>query len=151
MVSTEARADVCASEIMESLPVVLYFIRKRMRQRKGDAVSLPQVRALAYLSRHKDSTLNQLADYLSVSNASACSLVDRLVQKGYIDRREDPRERRCVKLNLTEEGHSQYNELRGIAVEGLAQILSNLAPQELKQVTDGLAILRHAFEEAGDE
>ncbi|MBX9569838.1 MAG: MarR family winged helix-turn-helix transcriptional regulator [Candidatus Obscuribacterales bacterium] len=148
MVSTEINADICASEIMESIPVVMYFIRKRMRERKGHIVSVPQVRALAYLSRHSDSTLNQLADYLAVSNATTCSLVDRLVQRGFIDRREDPRERRCVKLNLTKEGQEQYRELHDLAVAELAEMLTDLAPHQLKQVNEGLSILRNVLTEA---
>lgn len=150
MVSTEVSPDICASEIMESIPVVMYFIRKRMRQRKGQIVSVPQVRALAYLSRHSDSTLNQLADYLAVSNATTCSLVDRLVQKGLIDRREDPKERRCVKLNLTVEGRQEYRELHNLAVAELAEILQGLRPHQLKQVNDGLAILRNVLMEASE-
>lgn len=150
MVSTEVSPDVCASEIMESIPVVMYFIRKRMRERKGQIVSVPQVRALAYLCRHSDSTLNQLADYLAVSNATTCSLVDRLVQKGLIDRREDPKERRCVKLNLTAQGHLEYRELHNLAVAELAEILQGLRPHQLKQVNDGLAILRNVLMEASE-
>lgn len=150
MVSTEVSPDICASEIMESIPVVMYFIRKRMRQRKGQIVSVPQVRALAYLSRHSDSTLNQLADYLAVSNATTCSLVDRLVQKGLIDRREDPKERRCVKLNLTSEGQQEYRELHNLAVSELAEILQELRPHQLKQVNEGLSILRNVLMEASE-
>ena len=150
MVSTEVGPDICASEIMESIPVVMHFIRHRIRKLRGSSFSIPQVRALSYLSRQSDSSLNQLADYLGVSNATTCSLVDRLVQKGYIDRREDPRERRYVKLNLTRDGRQQYKEVREMAVSQLSEVLAGLAPQELKQVNDGLAILRHRIQELGD-
>lgn len=147
MVSTEISPDICASEVMEAIPVVMHFIRRRIRQRSGNSVSIPQARALGYLSRYSDSSLSQLAEYLCVSNASTCSLVDRLVLKGLVDRCEDPKERRCVLLNLTKEGRKQYKELRDVAVSELALILKDLPPQELKKVNDGLAILQHALKE----
>lgn len=140
----KTKPENCAAQIMDSIPVVMHFIRRSVRLGKG-GISLPQVRAMAYLFRSSNSSLNELSEYLGVSNASASNLVDRLVKKDFISRKEDPRERRCVLLNLTEKGRIQYQEIRLLAEKELSSSLNSLSDDDLKQIHEGLSLLRNTL------
>lgn len=145
MVATELSAEACAAEVMETMPVVLHFIRRRIRTFSKSGLSIAQVRALSHLSRHPQSSLNELAEYLGVSNASSSSLIERLVQKNLVARREDPNERRCVELSLTPLGKSQYEEVQNLATRELASVLAQMPARKMRLIYEGLSMLRDAF------
>lgn len=143
--AAELTAELCASEVMETMPVMLHFIRRRVRTLSQNGLSIPQIRALAHLSRFPGSSLSELADYLGVSNAATSVMIDRLVQKKLVLRKEDPNERRCVELSLTKNGQSQYDEVRKLATEELALIFRKMPAQKIRIIYDGLSLLRDAF------
>jgi hypothetical protein len=42
--------ELCAQEVMETVPLVMRFIRKEMRSRRAPSLSVPQLRVLTFLS-----------------------------------------------------------------------------------------------------
>jgi DNA-binding MarR family transcriptional regulator len=65
-------------------------------------LTLPQVKALIFLYDNGDRSMTELAAGLAVSLPSASELVDRLVDRGLVDRMTDPADRRRVLVSLTE-------------------------------------------------
>ncbi|MGH9549831.1 MAG: MarR family winged helix-turn-helix transcriptional regulator [Terriglobales bacterium] len=145
MLTTEVTPRLLAAEILECTPRIMYFIRREIRrQLKGS--SLPQVRVLAFLSRSPGATLSLLAESLGVTKATASNLTDKLVQRGWVNRIEDPNERRCVLLSLTEEGEKQFRKANDMAVLELSQILINVPPGKLRKIYEGVSALRAVCE-----
>ncbi|WP_407940148.1 MarR family winged helix-turn-helix transcriptional regulator [Nakamurella leprariae] len=68
-------------------------------------VSPSQVRALSVLTRHGDQRLGALADHLHIAPRSATEVVDGLQERGLVDRRADPDDRRATVVTLTAAGH----------------------------------------------
>jgi len=67
----------------------------------SDALALPVV----LLGRRPEGVRqNQLADELGVEGPSLVRLLDRLVEHGLVERREDPADRRAKRVTLTDEG-----------------------------------------------
>ncbi|MFF8192281.1 MarR family winged helix-turn-helix transcriptional regulator [Streptomyces bobili] len=58
--------------------------------------------------------MSELGDMLGLAKSSLTGLVDRTVQRGLVRREGDPRDRRAVRVGLTEEGerlaHDFYEE-----------------------------------------
>ncbi|MEU9668450.1 MarR family transcriptional regulator [Streptomyces bobili] len=58
--------------------------------------------------------MSELGDMLGLAKSSLTGLVDRTVQRGLVRREGDPRDRRAVRVGLTEEGerlaHEFYEE-----------------------------------------
>lgn len=145
MLSTDLTAEACAAEVMETMPVVLHFIRRRLRSQTDVDLSIPQIRALSYLSRHPGSSLSELADYLGVSNAASSSMIERMVQKKLVIRQDDPQERRCVELSLTEHGRTQYEIVRKLSIDELAKVFNRMPERKMRIIYEGLSLLRDAF------
>jgi MarR family transcriptional regulator for hemolysin len=69
----------------------------------SDALALTVV----ILGRHPDGIRqNALADELGVEGPSVVRLLDRLVEDGLVERREDPADRRAKTVRLTAAGHT---------------------------------------------
>ncbi len=91
-----------------------------------------------------------MADDLGVTRATASIIVDRLVRRGLVDRVQDPRERRRVALTLTAPGGEVLEKVRECTRSRIAQALSSLAPERLRKVNEGIAILGNVLKEAAN-
>jgi DNA-binding MarR family transcriptional regulator len=78
---------------------------------KGFDLSHAQVGMLFLLSYHQHSSVNETADYLGISKSAISQLADPLVQKGFISRDNDPKDRRIVRLSLTVKGRQMLKKL----------------------------------------
>jgi DNA-binding MarR family transcriptional regulator len=145
--ATTLTPELCAHEVMETVPVVMRFIRKEMRSRRGPALSVPQLRVLTFLSHVPGAPLASVTEHLGVSRSTASAIIDRLVRRKLVNRAEDPQERRCVVLTLTSAGAQHLQQARDATCTRLAKVLAGLSAADLLQVTEGLTLLGNAFKD----
>ncbi len=145
---SRSQAEQAAAELMEAMPAIVQFIRAEMRTQQEPSLSMSQLRVLSFLSRNPDISLSEVADYIGITRASASTMIHRLVQKGLVDRQEDPKERRHVMLKLTPSGSDRLEEMRDSTRQTIAHLLDNLNPDELKSISEGLALLGQVFHAA---
>lgn len=114
-------------------------------KRLGDeGLSLPQFRVLAFLSEGEWAA-SKVAEWLAVSRPSLTSLVDGLVEQGWVERREHPTDRRSVLHFLTDAGRTRLAEATEMLSEGLDGLLEHLDDDERARAEDGLALLQTAM------
>jgi len=147
MLGTDSTSSICSQELLETIPVVMYYIRRGVRRELGAKASLPQIRALSFIRRNPASTLSTVAEYLAVSKATASSIIDRLVRKGFVTRIADPNERRCVQLSLTRAGQDEYRQIEQVAIAELNRVLTRLPDAQVKEIEKGLRVLKQALAE----
>lgn len=143
--------EQCASQLMEVMPLVMGFIRTQMRSQSASLLSVPQFRALAFLNRHPGSSLSNLAEHLGVTRPTASAMIERLVQRGFVNRTEHPQERRHIDLKLTEAGLTYLQQIREKTRNQIAAKLSSLSKAQLTSLTEGIAVLHQVFEEKESE
>jgi len=68
--------------------------------------SLVQVAALYMLDEEGEPTIKQVAEALGRSISATSRLLDQLVERGLIGRREDKQDRRARRVFLTEQGQT---------------------------------------------
>jgi DNA-binding MarR family transcriptional regulator len=133
--------DDCAATLMEMLPQVVRHLRAEMRRQAAPFLSLSQLRALIYLQRCPQGSLSQVADYLDVSLPTMSTMMQRLVERGWVERTEDPRERRRLRLSLTAAGEAQLQQTLAATQAYLATSLARLLPSQLSQIQAGVTLL----------
>ena len=89
----------------------------------------------------------ELAKQLGVGESAATAVVDRLVRQGLVLRRDDPSDRRVVRLALSDEGHSVVTELHKRACSKTAGLLSVLSDDQLGQLVGIMETLDQAANE----
>ena len=136
--------ELCAREVMETVPLVMRFIRTEMRSRRAPSLSVPQFRVLTFLSHEPGAPLSSVAEHLGVTRSTASAIVDRLVRRQLVSRTVHPQERRCVVLTLTTAGAQHLQQARDDSCAHIAQVLAGLSAADLLQVTAGLALLGKA-------
>ena len=147
----EITPEQCAAQVMETIPLVMQFLRSEMRSHNTPDLSVPQFRALSFLNRHPGASLSELAEHLGVTRATASAITDRLVQRCLVDRRERPESRRHVVLNTTEAGSEYLQQIRQITRSQIAKMFANLSEAQLRQIVEGLEMLSDAVKGTGSK
>lgn len=137
----------CAREVMETVPLVMRFIRAEMRSRRAPSLSIPQFRVLTFLSRTPGAPLSAVAAHLGVARSTASATVDRLVRRKLVSRTAHPVERRCVVLTLTPAGAQHLQQAREAACARMAKVFAGLPSADLLRLTEGLTLLGNGFKE----
>ncbi|WP_238812737.1 MarR family winged helix-turn-helix transcriptional regulator [Paraburkholderia sp. SG-MS1] len=75
---------------------------------------------------------SELATLLGIENSSMVRLVDQLCAAGFVQRIQDPEDRRVNMLGLTEVGREWAVSLESAVAEFRAQALSGITTQELE-------------------
>jgi DNA-binding MarR family transcriptional regulator len=99
---------------------------------------------LSMLDHHGELTMSHLADLLDVSLSNATGLIDRVEERGLVERARDNVDRRVVTVRLTGHGREQLRDIQLVKQELLQKILQRLDATELQAVGHALQILRAA-------
>jgi DNA-binding MarR family transcriptional regulator len=95
-------------------------------------LTLQQIKLMLLISRpeHRFKVMD-IADFLGVTNAAASRAIDRLVQRGLIDRTISPDDRRAVDLALTADGHGVLERFSTERNDRLGDLLHDFSDRKL--------------------
>lgn len=86
--------------------------------------------ALTRLHRRPGASQQELADMMEIEKAPAGRILDRLQDKGWIERRADATDRRINRIYLTERGERIHAAMLPIAAATVDEALADLSRQE---------------------
>jgi DNA-binding MarR family transcriptional regulator len=94
-------------------------------------LSFSQMKALHALYNSPEAvSVKSLGESLGLSVAAISRAADELVQRGLVDRTEDPGDRRIKRLRLTEDGRDLIRKMRELRMAGFEEFVASLAPKE---------------------
>ena len=137
--------NICATEILETVPLLMRIIRLKVRSQTTPELSIPQFRALAFLGRNAEAMLTDLAAFLGLTLPSASKLIDGLVGAGMATRETHPTNRRRVVLSLTRQGRRKYEVAVKCARDFLAERIVRLGKTERAYLYDSMKVLHELF------
>ncbi len=100
-------------------------------------ISMQQLRAIYFLRDEEEASVGRLAELFGIGLPGASLLADRLVRAGYVERREDPADRRRVLLSLTRVGLRLVTDLREGSHSLLRRWMSSLSEEDLAALARG--------------
>ena len=87
------------------------------------------IETLRFLTNHPDCMLSDLAKHLDVVPTTASSVIDRLVERGFVSRERPETNRRSVALGMTREGQHAF-ALIDAEEKATMQIMLEALPEE---------------------
>lgn len=108
-------------------------------------VSMTQVHVLSMLQRHGDVPMSRLADLIDVSLSNATGLIDRMEERGYVERVRVPDDRRVVIVRMTDEGRRVMDDMESLREHAFRAVLDRLAMEQLAGIDQAVADLRDAI------
>ena len=119
---------------------------RHLRKGAGGAFSLVHLQVLFTLDSEGPLPMSRLADAMDVSQASATGIVDRMEQRGLVERLRDDADRRVVRVALAAGGRQTLGVMASERREHLAQIIDQLTDHELEGFLAGLRGMRRGRE-----
>jgi DNA-binding MarR family transcriptional regulator len=104
-------------------------------------VTMAQMRVLMLLGVIGETRMSDLAPQLGISLSTLSSLVDRLVDAGFVTRRTDARDRRSVLVSLAPAGTDLLDSFQELGVDHLRKLLVHLSSSEIETVNQAIDVL----------
>ncbi|MGX7696798.1 MarR family winged helix-turn-helix transcriptional regulator [Gordonia polyisoprenivorans] len=83
-------------------------------------------------------SVHEIAEAIGLSLAATGRTVDRLVRLGFVDRREDPADRRVKRVSLTAGGRHLVDEQLSVRQEIISDFVAGLPAEHRDALTDAL-------------
>ncbi len=119
------------------------FIGAFRRWHQG-SLSLIHLNVLTVLEVDGPLSMSKLAESLDVSVASATGIVDRMEQRGLVERRHDLADRRVVVVHPAAGGAKVFQDIDDHRRAALSRLLTRLSDAELSGLLNGHRALRAA-------
>jgi DNA-binding MarR family transcriptional regulator len=114
---------------------------------KSTGLSMPQFSILMQLHHRGPCGMSEISERFDISNAAASQLVEKLVQGEYVERAEDPSDRRAKVLQLTPKGKSLIEAGSNERYRWMDELAKTLSADEKAKVVEALTILTKAAKE----
>jgi DNA-binding MarR family transcriptional regulator len=108
-------------------------------------LTISQVRTLALLQQ-EPQRMGSISAFLGGTLSSATSIIDRLVDRGLVERSQDPDDRRAVICGLTPQGREAIEQFWRIGRMRIVELAEQLDAAELEAVVHAMELLHKAAE-----
>jgi DNA-binding MarR family transcriptional regulator len=108
-------------------------------------ISMTHLHILWLLEHHGDVTMSRLADLLDVSFSNATGLIDRMEERGLVERIRVPEDRRIVLVRASAAGDRVRDEIEAIKHDQIRSVLGHLDPPKLARMRAAIGDLRTAL------
>lgn len=108
-------------------------------------MTIPQLRTLAVLASGP-FRMSDIADHVGSSYSAATAMIDRMVEKGLVERMHSTTDRRVVTCTLSPLGRKTLDEIWGVQRDGMRTVAGVLTDDELDVVVRAMEILAASAE-----
>jgi DNA-binding MarR family transcriptional regulator len=123
--------------------------RQLLWQRASELdLTYAQSQVLFHVADHPGCHMGDVAKAFGVTLPAITHIVDRLEEKQFLLRADDPADRRVYVLELTRAGRALVDELHGLQMRGVEGVLQRMTAGDRQRVIKGLEALVDAAAEA---
>ncbi|QEC48156.1 MarR family transcriptional regulator [Baekduia soli] len=141
--SSEASAADVAAAMLELWRSILAGSTKSLYALLAELdLSMTQMKMLHVLAeRREEISVKELAEELGMSLANASRTIDGLLQRGYVERREDEHDRRVRRVGATAAAREVVDRIDTARLQGLEAWAQRLGPEQRTRLHDALCAL----------
>jgi MarR family transcriptional regulator, transcriptional regulator for hemolysin len=123
--------------------------RQLLWQRASELdLTYAQSQVLFHVADNAGCHMGDVAKAFGVTLPAITHIVDRLEEKQFLTRADDPADRRVYVLELTRAGRALVQELHGLQMRGVEGVLRRMSAEDRQRVIKGLEALVDAAAEA---
>jgi DNA-binding MarR family transcriptional regulator len=127
-------------ELLQSLAEKMASVMRRVHKGQGFkfcefVLRPPQVRILFFIAgQHEEVAVKDLVEMLNVTPGAVTQFVDALVKMDLVRREEDSKDRRIIRIKLTELARSKLEEFRKGYLASASRVFDILSDAEIKEM-----------------
>ncbi len=132
-----------ADRLIENIP---YLQRRVFSGIKNGGLSRQKINLLI-LVRNKDSMpMKYYIEKLNVKKSNFTKLSNDLIEEGYLERKNNPKDRRSIILTITEKGRSIMSKERKDVRNAFYKKIQNLSEKEISNLNNSLETILDIFD-----
>jgi DNA-binding MarR family transcriptional regulator len=107
-------------------------------------VSMSHLHLMSMLDRHGQLPMSHVAELLDVSDSNATGLIDRMAERGFVERVRHPDDRRVVLVRVSDQGRQILTDVENLRDDLIERILGRLDTARLERLAEALDDVRSA-------
>jgi DNA-binding MarR family transcriptional regulator len=135
--------DRVADNLLAIMPLYHRHIFKTSAGASG--IRLAQYRALGMLIKSGPLSMSEIGGLLYISKPYMTALADTLVENGWVERKNDPGDRRVIKITITPQGKKHLQQAFEIYRTDVKTLIASLDNSDLQQLSSSLENVRKIF------
>ncbi|MCY9784075.1 MarR family transcriptional regulator [Nocardiopsis sp. EMB25] len=122
-----------------------------LRASEADDLRVVHLALLQVLRRRDGPTVKELAALIGRSESRTSRLVDQLVRRALVERREDTDDRRVRRVRISHDGHAVLRRIDAVRAEAQLKLLDHLDDDERAAVLHAMDLFAKAARRYRDE
>jgi DNA-binding MarR family transcriptional regulator len=122
-------------KIIEDLLQNMHAMRHKLMvgytTKKEVAITPSQGFVLRFVAKNSSANVKAITQALNITSSAATQLVDGLVDKGYLVRKDNPDDRRIITLSLSLKAKKLFKEFKEQRLQKMMEIFDVLTDEEL--------------------
>src|SRR5437764_15143564 len=143
-ITQEEREILAQSMSQFRRTIIREFVAGIVRAFGNFDFSLPQMATLLLLDEEGELTIKQVAEDLGRSVSATSRLLDQLVERGMVSRREDERDRRSKRIAITEKGRLLIATLEQRRADVQIAVMEYYSAEEQVEINRAMSLLAEA-------
>ena len=139
--------DFARQVVMLILHIMRNFRHSGLGMMTDVEVSYSQILVMYALLETGQATMSELSRWLKISHGVATRTVDRLVEKGMVERKRDEADRRVVLVSLSKEGRDFAEKMIGVHLEKMDEVFQSVGKEKSESFLELLAQINNLLEE----
>jgi DNA-binding MarR family transcriptional regulator len=132
-----------ADRMIEVMSVMMKeFTRRQAHELFELKITIPQILILNFLNLQGESKMTDIAKFMRVSTAAMTGIVDRLVRDQYVARVFDPRDRRIIRVKLTNRGTELLKKINQHRRKTVIKLFGKISQKEREEYLKVLLRIR---------
>lgn len=133
------------NNISNDLYMLILFLNKRVFKHeemlRGCHLPPSHIKTLFYLIHNGPRSISQIGNDLSISKPNMTPIIDKLVAEGLINRFQDPKDRRIIRVEPTDAAFKFLKEQEEKLKCGLMERISPLSSEDLHELNKNITSL----------
>lgn len=122
------KVDLIAENIISVYPLLYKTISRPIKHQT--AVTPGGMFVLGTLKRNGMQSMSDIGKCLAMPKPHVTVIVDKLIDEGFVERQNDPNDRRIINILITDKGVEVFHEIKKTLAENMKIKLLNLTEEE---------------------
>ncbi|WP_434302965.1 MarR family winged helix-turn-helix transcriptional regulator [Clostridium botulinum] len=135
------------NKISEDLYDLLLNLQKKLfnpdELKKKYPIPPSHVKVIVYLKHNGNCSISKIAKDLLISKPNMTPIIDKLICENMVTRYTDQKDRRVIRVELTEKGAIFIKDLEKLIKTLLTEKISNLPDDDLKYLSDHIIKMKN--------
>jgi DNA-binding MarR family transcriptional regulator len=133
--------------LVEIFNDILYIEQHSLRQGKLSDLSVTEIHTIEAIGVDRNRSMSEVASALNITVGTLTTAINRLISKGYVERKRIEEDRRVVKIDLTKKGQFAYRLHERFHHEMIKNMMSDFSEAEDHAMIQALEKLSAFFKD----